>query len=79
MQKAFLCLLSLLTVTLSFLGSPLATRAAHGAQAVGKPAEVVVQQAGDGKDIPLTVAEKSNYKATSRFQETGEKRNQRDF
>jgi dipeptidyl aminopeptidase/acylaminoacyl peptidase len=68
-QKAPLCLLCLLTLTLSFLANPAASRAGHGAQAAGKQVDVVVQQAADGKDLPLTVAEKSNYKATSRFQE----------
>src|SRR6266700_3180421 len=69
--KATVCLLGALTFTMAFLGDIGVARAETppaGGRAINQP-DALVQQVVDNKDLPLTVAEKSNYKATARFQE----------
>lgn len=70
MPKATIGLLSALTFTMACFGDRAVARAEYppaGARAT--QSDVPAQQAVENKDLPLTVAEKSNFKATARFQE----------
>ena len=69
MQKASLCLLGALACGLICLVGPARIRANSNPTVVAKSNLDQGVQAADNKDTPLTVAEKSNFKATSRFQE----------
>ena len=60
-QKVFLGLLGALALSQVFVGAPATVRAGQSARVDVLPQEK--------KDLPQTVAEKSDFKATSRFQE----------
>src|SRR6266404_6282472 len=70
-QKVSLSLLGALAFSLAFVSGLVEVRADHPPIVVAKSnqPDPLVQQVIDNKDIPLTVAEKSGFKATSRFQE----------
>jgi dipeptidyl-peptidase 4 len=70
-HKALSCLGIVLALSLAcFSGlAPAQAREPQAATAKPRTSGTVLQEASDKKTEPLTVAEKSNFKATSRFQE----------